>query len=130
MRITAPPPEIKSRRLASAETERGKDASVQEETEARDNGYYVVVGQYADWSRALDVAGRQNHGIASVVSARGGGDKRHRVLVGPLKRARAHAVRFALLGDGYDSAWLVRRCRSIPAETPAETCLDLANTWR
>lgn len=94
------------------------------------DSYYVVVGEYRNWTRALDRAGRQSVGVAAIVSRRDGVGKRHRVMVGPYALAAAREIRGKLPGKGGEVAWLAKACsKGLPP--PAKGgCMDLANTWR
>ena len=97
--------------------------------------YYVVVGNYRNWVTAVENAGRQSQGIASVVTATRNGAKTHRVLIGPLDRVRAGDTRRLVWGEGYRSAWLVRSCAGGsatggPAQVRGQACMDLRKTWR
>lgn len=94
------------------------------------SSYYVVVGTYRNWVTALENAGRQSHGVASVVTAHENGGKTHRVLIGPFDRHGAQDTRRLVGGEGYRSAWLVRSCASGPAQMRDHACMDLRKTWR
>jgi hypothetical protein len=104
-------------------------------TSREDPSYYVVVGTYRNWVTALENAGRQSQGVASVVTAHKSGGKTHRVLIGPFDHRGASDTRRLLGGEGYRSAWLVRSCASPAASGPAargpaQACMDLGKTWR
>jgi hypothetical protein len=127
------PPQTKPSRLKRARTPRA------------DPSYYVVVGTYRNWVTAIENAGRQSQGVASVVTARKNGRKTHRVLIGPFDRRGASDIRRLVAEEGYGSAWLVRSCgnpavRGSSIGEPgtgepgvpgaARPCMDLAKIWR
>ena len=97
--------------------------------------YYVVVGTYRNWVAALENAGRQSQGVASVVTAHENGGKTHRVLIGPFDQRSARDTQRLVGRGGYRSAWLVRSCSDGPAvsgldQVRGQTCMDLGRTWR
>ncbi|MDH3240135.1 MAG: hypothetical protein OEO83_05660 [Alphaproteobacteria bacterium] len=94
------------------------------------DSYYVVVGEYRNWSRALDRAGRQIVGIAAIVSRRDGGGKRHRVMLGPYRLAAARETRGKLAAGDAKVAWLVKACPIGASRSAPGGCMDLAKTWR
>jgi hypothetical protein len=100
-------------------------------TAGADSSYYVVVGTYRNWVTALENAGRQTQGVASVVTAHEHGAKTHRVLIGPFDQQGASDTRRLVGEEGYGRAWLVRSCAGGAARgNPAGACMDLGKTWR
>ncbi len=95
-----------------------------------DQSYYVVVGTYRNWVTALENAGRQSQGVASVVTATRNGAKTHRVLIGPLDHRRARDTRRLVRGEGFRSARLVPTCASGPDHGRGQACMDLRKAWR
>jgi hypothetical protein len=106
-------------------------AAAPAETRGAGQGYYVVVGDYRDFDRALERAGRHRSGIATIVTATRRGSKTHRVMIGPFGLAAAREARRVLpLGEDRRTAWLARACASGASPGEAGGCLDLEKTWR
>jgi hypothetical protein len=96
----------------------------------RQAAYYVVVGEYRNWDRALDQAGRQTAGVAAIVSRRDNVGKRHRVILGPYARAAAGEIRENLAQESAKTAWLAQACPKPGARNGDAGCMDLAKVWR
>ena len=129
-------PQVAPPKAASPKAPQPKEAR----TPRADPSYYVVVGTYRNWVTAIENAGRQSQGVASVVTARKKGGKTHRVLLGPFDHGDASDTRRLVGEEGYGSAWLVRSCagsgasgsgaRDPAAGSSARACMDLGKTWR
>lgn len=96
----------------------------------REDAYFVVVGEFRDWDRALDRAGRQTAGVAAIVSRRDKSGKRHRVMLGPYGLAAAREIRGKLPGADGKTAWVAEACRKTPSRPADRGCMDLAKVWR
>jgi len=96
----------------------------------RQAAYYVVVGEYRNWNRALNRAGRQAVGVAAIVSRRDRGGKRHRVMLGPYGLAAAREIRGKLADESAPSAWLAEACPKSAYRPGTKGCMDLAKVWR
>lgn len=147
----APPSKASGTRDSQTKPSQTKPSRLKRARTSRaDPSYYVVVGTYRNWVTAIENAGRQSQGVASVVTARKNGGKTHRVLIGPFDRRGASDIRRLVAEEGYGSAWLVRSCGN-PAVRGSSTgesgtgefgtgepgvpgaarpCMNLAKIWR
>ncbi len=124
-------PQAKTAPKRQAETPRPiKAKAMPASRPKRQVAYYVVVGEYRNWDRALEQAGRQTAGVAAIVSRRDKGGKRHRVMLGPYVRAAAGQVRGKLPGKSAKSAWLAEACPKTAYRPGSRGCMDLAKVWR
>lgn len=98
--------------------------------ESRKASYYVVVGEFEDFTHALDEAGLQTLGPAAIVSRAEAQGRRHRVILGPYAQGPARDLKNRLPGARGKAAWLAMACPDALPRGAKGTCMDLKTTWR
>lgn len=92
--------------------------------------YYLVIGDYRDFDKALDRAGSHRDGVATIVTRQGSGAKTHRVMIGPYALGDARKARRAVPLKAAQTAWLARACSEGADKDEVSGCMDLGKTWR